>query len=40
MLLTVVVPQFTPLFENAGAELPLLTRVVMRSATASSATGG
>jgi general secretion pathway protein F len=24
-----VVPQFTPLFESAGAELPLLTRVVI-----------
>jgi general secretion pathway protein F len=29
VLLTVVVPQFTPLFENAGAELPLLTRIVV-----------
>jgi general secretion pathway protein F len=29
VLLTVVVPQFTPLFESAGAELPLLTRVVI-----------
>jgi general secretion pathway protein F len=29
ILLTVVVPQFTPLFESAGAELPLLTRVVI-----------
>jgi general secretion pathway protein F len=29
VLLTVVVPQFTPLFESAGAELPLLTRIVV-----------
>ncbi|MGH6943468.1 MAG: type II secretion system F family protein [Geminicoccaceae bacterium] len=29
ILLTVVVPQFTPLFESAGADLPLLTRVVI-----------
>jgi general secretion pathway protein F len=29
ILLTVVLPQFTPLFENAGAELPWLTRAVM-----------
>jgi general secretion pathway protein F len=29
VLLTVVVPQFTPLFENAGAELPVLTRIVV-----------
>lgn len=29
VLITVVVPQFTPLFESAGAELPLLTRVVV-----------
>jgi len=29
VLLTVVVPQFTPLFESAGAELPMLTRVVV-----------
>jgi general secretion pathway protein F len=29
VLLTVVVPQFTPLFESAGAELPLLTQVVV-----------
>lgn len=29
VLLTVVVPQFAPLFESAGAELPLLTRVVV-----------
>jgi general secretion pathway protein F len=29
VLLTVVVPQFTPLFESAGAQLPLLTRVVI-----------
>jgi general secretion pathway protein F len=29
VLLTAVVPQFTPLFESAGAELPLLTRVVI-----------
>jgi general secretion pathway protein F len=29
VLLTVVVPQFTPLFESAGAELPLLTRLVI-----------
>jgi general secretion pathway protein F len=29
VLLTVVLPQFTPLFEGAGAELPLLTRVLI-----------
>lgn len=29
ILLTVVLPQFTPLFENAGAQLPWLTRAVM-----------
>jgi general secretion pathway protein F len=29
ILLTVVLPQFTPLFENAGAKLPWLTRAVM-----------
>jgi general secretion pathway protein F len=29
ILLTVVVPQFTPMFETAGAELPLLTRIVV-----------
>lgn len=29
ILLTVVLPQFTPLFEDAGAELPLLTRVLL-----------
>jgi general secretion pathway protein F len=29
VLLTVVVPQFTPLFESAGAELPMLTRIVV-----------
>ena len=29
VLLTVVVPQFTPLFESAGAELPTLTRIVV-----------
>ncbi len=29
ILLTLVVPQFTPLFETAGAELPLLTRIVV-----------
>lgn len=29
VLLTVVVPQFMPLFESAGAELPLLTRIVI-----------
>jgi general secretion pathway protein F len=29
VLLTVVVPQFTPLFESAGAELPLLTQIVI-----------
>lgn len=29
ILLTLVVPQFTPLFEQAGAELPLLTRLVV-----------
>jgi general secretion pathway protein F len=34
ILLTVVVPQFTPLFESAGAELPLLTRVVIGSGEA------
>ena len=40
VLLTVVVPQFTPLFESAGAELPLLTRVVIAAAMPPSATGG
>jgi general secretion pathway protein F len=34
VLLTVVVPQFTPLFESAGAQLPLLTRVVIASGDA------
>jgi general secretion pathway protein F len=34
VLLTVVVPQFTPLFESAGAELPLLTRVVIATGEA------
>jgi general secretion pathway protein F len=29
VLLTVVLPQFTPLFEGAGAELPLLTRALI-----------
>lgn len=29
VLLTVVLPQFTPLFDSAGAELPLLTKVVL-----------
>lgn len=29
ILLTLVVPQFTPLFETAGAELPFLTRIVV-----------
>ncbi len=29
ILLTVVLPQFTPLFENAGAKLPWLTRAVI-----------
>jgi general secretion pathway protein F len=29
ILVTVVLPQFTPLFENAGAQLPWLTRAVM-----------
>jgi general secretion pathway protein F len=29
VLLALVVPQFTPLFESAGAELPALTRVVV-----------
>jgi general secretion pathway protein F len=29
ILLTVVVPQFTPMFESAGAELPFLTRLVV-----------
>jgi general secretion pathway protein F len=29
ILLTVVLPQFTPLFENAGAQLPWLTRAVI-----------
>jgi general secretion pathway protein F len=31
ILVTVVVPQFKPLFEDAGAELPLLTRLVVGS---------
>ena len=34
VLLTAVVPQFTPLFESAGAELPLLTRVVITAGDA------
>jgi general secretion pathway protein F len=34
VLLTAVVPQFTPLFESAGAELPLLTRVVIAAGDA------
>ena len=34
VLLTAVVPQFTPLFESAGAELPLLTRVVITTGDA------
>lgn len=29
ILLTVVLPQFTALFESAGAELPLLTRIII-----------
>lgn len=29
ILLTVVLPQFTQLFESAGAELPLITRVIV-----------
>ena len=29
ILLTVVVPQFTPMFDNAGAQLPLLTQIVV-----------
>lgn len=29
VLLTLVLPQFTPLFDQAGAELPLLTQIVM-----------
>ena len=29
VLLVVVLPQFAPMFENAGAELPLITRVVV-----------
>ena len=29
VLLALVVPQFTPLFESAGAELPTLTRIVV-----------
>jgi general secretion pathway protein F len=29
ILVTVVIPQFKPLFEDAGAELPLLTRLVV-----------
>jgi general secretion pathway protein F len=29
VLLTIVLPQFTPLFEGAGAELPWLTRAVI-----------
>jgi len=29
MLLIVVVPQFVPIFEEAGAELPLLTQIVL-----------
>jgi general secretion pathway protein F len=34
VLLTAVVPQFTPLFESTGAELPLLTRVVIAAGDA------
>jgi general secretion pathway protein F len=34
VLLTVVLPQFTPLFEDAGASLPTLTRVVMAAGNA------
>jgi general secretion pathway protein F len=29
LLVVVVIPQFKPLFENAGAELPFITRLVM-----------
>jgi general secretion pathway protein F len=29
LLVVVVIPQFKPLFENAGAELPFITRVVL-----------
>jgi general secretion pathway protein F len=29
ILVTVVIPQFKPLFEDSGAELPLLTRIVV-----------
>lgn len=29
LLLTLVLPQFTPLFDQAGAELPLLTQIVL-----------
>lgn len=29
ILVTIVIPQFKPLFEDAGAELPLLTRIVV-----------
>ncbi len=29
ILLTLVVPQFTPMFETAGADLPLLTQIVV-----------
>lgn len=29
VLLTLVLPQFTPLFDQAGAELPLLTQIVL-----------
>ena len=32
LLLTVVVPQFRPLFEGAGQELPLLTQIVIGTA--------
>jgi general secretion pathway protein F len=29
IILTLVVPQFTPMFDNAGADLPMLTRIVV-----------
>ncbi|GAB4181757.1 MAG: type II secretion system F family protein [Wenzhouxiangellaceae bacterium] len=32
VLMVYVIPQFTPIFEDLGAELPLLTRVVMGTA--------
>lgn len=34
ILVTVVIPQFKPLFEDAGAELPLLTRLVVGASDA------